>query len=124
MNALEELDAPGEWYLDRAAKRLYFYPEGDMKLVVLCCQRCRKPLGARQRREVCDVRGTGIEYAHADAIVLTKTEGVEVAGCRGSELRGEAACPSMVSANIVRSCDVFQPRQGRHQRERRETARV
>ena len=25
-NLLEELDQPGEWYLDRAAKRLYWYP--------------------------------------------------------------------------------------------------
>ena len=26
LNALEELDAPGEWYLDRPARRLYFWP--------------------------------------------------------------------------------------------------
>jgi len=28
-NSLEELDAPGEWYLDRTAGKLYLYPPGD-----------------------------------------------------------------------------------------------
>ena len=29
-NVLEELDAPGEWYLDRNDLKLYLYPEGDL----------------------------------------------------------------------------------------------
>ena len=29
MNALSELDSPGEWYLDRGAKRLYFWPPSE-----------------------------------------------------------------------------------------------
>ena len=28
-NLLEELDAPGEWYLDRQKGLLYFYPPSD-----------------------------------------------------------------------------------------------
>ncbi len=38
-NALEELDAPGEWYYDRVAKRLYFWPPGEKSRRARC--RCR-----------------------------------------------------------------------------------
>ena len=31
MNLLEELDVPGEWYIDRDTGILYLYPEGDIK---------------------------------------------------------------------------------------------
>jgi len=31
LNLLEELDAPGEWYLDRPAGKLYFWPPSDIK---------------------------------------------------------------------------------------------
>ena len=30
-NVFEEMDAPGEWYLDRGAGKLYFYPPVDLK---------------------------------------------------------------------------------------------
>lgn len=31
-NILEELDAPGEWYLDRKEMKLYLYPNGDISV--------------------------------------------------------------------------------------------
>jgi hypothetical protein len=31
-NNLQELDAPGEWYLDSKARQLYYYPSGDVVL--------------------------------------------------------------------------------------------
>ena len=34
-NVLDELDAPGEWYLDRESGLLYVWPQGDFKDIVL-----------------------------------------------------------------------------------------
>ena len=31
LNVFEELDAPGEWYIDRAAKKLYYLPKGRLE---------------------------------------------------------------------------------------------
>ncbi|MDO4574074.1 MAG: right-handed parallel beta-helix repeat-containing protein [Planctomycetia bacterium] len=40
LNILEELDSPGEWYLDVATNRLYFYPpEEGLGEVFLACQK-------------------------------------------------------------------------------------
>jgi len=106
MNALEELDAPGEWYLDRAAKRLYFYPEGDMKSSLIVLSTLSQPLVRVSGAKYVTFAELAFEYAHADAIVLTKTEGVEVAGCVVANCAGSGLSVNGVG-NIVRSCDVF-----------------
>ena len=38
-NVLEELDAPGEWYLDRGSLKLYLFPEGEPKDIFLSVSR-------------------------------------------------------------------------------------
>ncbi len=77
LNLLEELDAPGEWYLDREAGILYFYPPtpGDKELMVSLLE---APLvrmdGVSHVKfqnitfEVC--RGTGVEARDGNNVVI------------------------------------------------------
>ena len=106
LNALEELDAPGEWYLDRAAQRLYFYPAGDLKesLIVLATltQPMVKMSGAKHVKFV----ELDFEYGHGDGFSVSGAEGVEVAGCVVANLAAGGLSVSGVS-NVVRSCNVF-----------------
>lgn len=76
---LEELDAPGEWYLDRAAGTLYFRPpDGDGAEV-------RAPVtpsvvvmdGARH----VTVRGLRLDGCDGDAARIVNSEDCRVAGC-------------------------------------------
>ncbi len=39
-NLLEELDAPGEWYLDRRSGTLYFWPPAPLAGKTVCARRC------------------------------------------------------------------------------------
>ena len=106
MNALEELDAPGEWYLDRARKRLYFHPDGDLSGTEIVLATLTGPLvkinGTRHVKFV----GLGFEYGHGDGIVAQNVEGVEVVGCTVANLAGNGVSLSGV-ASSVRSCDVY-----------------
>lgn len=107
LNLLEELDAPGEWYLDRMAKRLYFYPPKPLNrqsIIVLASlsQTMMKLNGTK------NVKFTGLrfEYSHSHGIVLQNTENVEIAGCVVANLAGDGITVNG-KANTVRSCDLF-----------------
>ena len=106
LNALEELDAPGEWYLDRARKQLYFYPEAAFEDALIVLATLSQPLvkvsGAKHVKFI----ELAFEYAHSDGIVLQNTEGVEIAGCLVANCAAGGISVSG-SGNTVRSCDVF-----------------
>lgn len=52
LHVFEELDQPGEYYLDRQNNRLYFWPPGDATKTPVRLTLCRQPL----------VRAAGAEY--------------------------------------------------------------
>ena len=44
LHVFEELDRPGEYYLDRVANKLYFWPPGDVNTTPVRLTLCRNPL--------------------------------------------------------------------------------
>jgi len=106
MNAMEELDSPGEWYLDRAGKRLYFYPPADLAGSEIVLATLTEPLlkirGAKHVKFV----GLAFEYGHGEGIVVQKAEQVEIAGCVVANLAGSGVTLNG-SDCAIRSCDVF-----------------
>ncbi|MCG6154840.1 right-handed parallel beta-helix repeat-containing protein [Rubinisphaera margarita] len=106
LNTLDELDAPGEWYLDRNQKRLYLYPEGSLKNSSIVLATLSQPLlqikGAKHLR----LEGLTFEYGHSDGVSLEKTEHVELAGCVVANLASTGIRVDG-SNNTVRSCDVY-----------------
>ena len=106
LNLLEELDAPGEWYLDREKNLLYFYPEAGFDEAEIVLATLTKPMvetaGARHVR----FQELIFEYGHSLGLSVSKAVGVDVVGCvvanfaaGGISLHGEESS--------VRSCDVF-----------------
>ena len=83
----EELDAPGEWYLDRAAHQLYFWPPGGVKSseVSVFAPRLKTILDIRQAQHLtfqgftffcCGKTAIEIRDAHSCSIIANTIRGV------------------------------------------------
>jgi hypothetical protein len=106
LNLLEELDEPGEWYLDRKAGRLYLYPPRSFKDGPVVLATMSQPLVALNGTKHFRMVGLRFEYGHSAGLVLKNTEHVEIAGCGVANLAAEGISVDG-TANTVRSCDLF-----------------
>jgi hypothetical protein len=105
-NLLEELDAPGEWYLDRARGRLYLYPPAPPDRVRFEIGLWEQPLAVL--RQVAHVRLEGLTFdlARFNGLVLEECEECVLAGCTVSRLAGNGITLQGGRANRVLGCDV------------------
>ena len=84
-NLLEELDSPGEWYVDREERVLYFFPvNGDLRDVVLSVQ--KKPLIQVAKAAHIRLEGLSFLYSTGKAVVLDGCEDVVLKNLRVANL--------------------------------------
>ena len=72
-NALEELDAPGEWYLDKQTSILYFWPPGPLEGKAVLAPTTRTILELGKGVAHLTIRGFIIECGEGTAIALNDT---------------------------------------------------
>jgi len=72
-NALEELDAPGEWYLDKRTSTLYFWPPSALKGKAVIAPTTRTILELGKGTANVTVRGFIVQCAEGTAITLNET---------------------------------------------------
>ncbi|MBN8215066.1 MAG: right-handed parallel beta-helix repeat-containing protein [Spirochaetes bacterium] len=96
-NLMEELDAPGEWYLDAAAKALYFWPPTDIESGVVLAPVLDRLLVAEGARDI-QFRGFTLECAEDAAFLLTNCVDCLVAG---HVIRNVVGKPTGMGAVVV-----------------------
>lgn len=84
LNLLEELDEPGEWYLDRSKGVLYFWPPAGSGETVVSLQ--ESPLVAMSGASHVELRDLTLEFARGDGIRITGGTGNLVKHCRLANL--------------------------------------
>lgn len=110
LNILEELDAPGEWYLDRKEKILYFYPPENVEWTKspIVLSLLEDPMV--RMRDVSYVRFQGLDLS------CSYGNGIEILGgtknmildCSVSNIGGDGVIFRGGEWNLIRGCDVFQ----------------
>lgn len=84
-NLLEELDAPGEWYVDRERCLLYFFPVGgDLSRVVLSVQ--KRPLFELTKAKNIRLEGLSLATSTGKAVSVDTCENVVLEGLRVANL--------------------------------------
>ena len=81
MNLLEELDEPGEWYLDRKSGILYFWPPEDVSTSRFAVSRMEEPIVALEGASYVTLQGMTFEITRGIGIYIERGTGVRVAGC-------------------------------------------
>ena len=103
-NVLEELDSPGEWYLDRANGRLYFYPPDDISKCEVEMSVSTEPVIRVSGAEGIKFKGLTVSNTRSDAVLISGRN-ITVEHCRISNTGGTALIAD--GGNItVRDCEI------------------
>jgi hypothetical protein len=81
INILEELDSPGEWYIDETSGILYFWPPADMKGALIQVSMLEDPIIALEGTEHVTLRGLTIEAGRGIGVYVERSNYTLVAGC-------------------------------------------
>ncbi len=110
LNLLEELDAPGEWYLDRRSGQLYFWPpdgggrSGPEETLLSLLD---KPLIRIAGASNVVVEGLVLEATRASAVEIRGGGSNRVVGCLIRNIGNSGVVIEGGRGHGVQSCDVF-----------------
>ena len=105
-NLLEEIDEPGEYYLDRDAGVLYFYPPCDLDEATVAIGMITTPMITMDG--VSDVRleGLALDLGRDSGVVMRDCRHCVVHGCTVSRMAANGILVHGGEANGILSCDI------------------
>jgi Fn3 associated/Right handed beta helix region/GH141 insertion domain len=108
LNVFEELDQPGEWYLDRKTSILYFWPLDDIRKAEVFFPEFQQPMLVLSNVSNVSVRGMIFECSRAGAVEIKGGARDEIAGCIVRNVGDTAIEIQGGMHHRVRSCDIYQ----------------
>lgn len=112
LNVLEELDEPGEWYLDRKTGVLYFWPLSPIEEGKAFVSIVEEPLVSMQETSYVTLRGLTIEYVRGTAVEIRGGTHNLVAGCTFRNIGNGAVNIRGGTENGVVACDISETGDG------------
>ena len=108
LNMLEELDQPGEWYLDRKSGILYFWLPCDIGKAEVFFPELQQPMLILDNARYVSVRGMIFECSRAGAVQVKGGAHNEIAGCVVRNVGDTAIEIQGGTHHRVRSCDIYE----------------
>ncbi|MHC4124720.1 MAG: right-handed parallel beta-helix repeat-containing protein, partial [Planctomycetota bacterium] len=81
INLLEEIDTPGEWFLDRTKGTLYFWPPENLKGQKIEMTYFDKPVMVLKKVSNVTIRGITLRNCRGSGIEVADGRGVSIEGC-------------------------------------------
>ena len=106
LNILEELDVPGEWYVDRKMAKLYFWPPKPIESAEAMVSLLESPLISIHEASFITIRGLLLEGTRGHAIFIKGGAGNLIAGCRMRLIGNYGVWVDGGKGHGVLSCDI------------------
>jgi hypothetical protein len=108
LNVLEELDAPGEWFVDTRNGLLYFLPPGSLEEGDVMISTLNEPMITIDNASYLTMQKFTFECSRTTVVKMIRGIRNRLAGCVVRDIGNE---PAVIidggSANCVQSCDVY-----------------
>lgn len=105
-NLLEEIDRPGEWYLDRETGILYLYPPTDLSKATVELSMFSKPLIEANNLSSVRFEGLVFDLARGNGIVLNNAKDCALVGCTVKRIAGNGISVLGGFRNMLLSDDI------------------
>ncbi|MBI2191869.1 MAG: right-handed parallel beta-helix repeat-containing protein [Planctomycetes bacterium] len=106
LNLLEELDEPGEWYLDRESGVLYFWPPGEIAGGRAVVSVLEQPLIVLENASHVAVEGLTLECGRGCGVRIQSGEENRIIGCTLRNFGNEAVVIRDGRRHAVAGCDI------------------
>jgi Right handed beta helix region len=106
LNILEEIDLPGEWFLDRKECKLYFWPPAPVAPNEAVVSLLPGPFVTLDGCNSVSFTGIRFEYGRGNGILIRGGARNLIAGCTFRNLGGDAVIVEGGMAHRVQSCDI------------------
>ena len=105
-NLLEEIDQPGEWYLDRTSGILYWYPTGDPGTSNIDLSMFSQPMMEAGHVNHLRLEGLVFESSRGSGVTLNQSSDCIMAGCTVRNLSGVGVNINGGQRNWLIGCDL------------------
>jgi hypothetical protein len=105
-NLLEEIERPGEWYLNRDTGILYFYPPSDPGEAVLEISMLSEPMLHLENTSYLQFEGLVFDLARQNGILVEESDDIVFAGCTIRRMAGNGIMIHGGHRNTLAGCDI------------------
>jgi len=106
LNVLEELDEPGEYYIDRGTGRLYLWPTGKLADARVVLSTLNAPVVAMKDASYVTVRGFAIEAGLGDGVDIAGGEQNAILACEIRNTRQLGVSIDGGTRHRIEACDI------------------